>query len=63
MKGILELKKEGGNISGITYWGTGDDHSWRGQQKPLLFSMMGIPKPAYYKVLQAYEDSGYTIQQ
>ena len=63
MKGILELIKDGGNISGITYWGTGDDHSWRGSQKPLLFSMMGIPKPAYYKVLQAYEDAGYTIQQ
>ncbi len=63
MKGILELKKDGGNITGITYWGTGDDRSWRGDQTPLLFSMMGIPKPAYYKVLQAYVDSDYTIQQ
>ncbi len=63
MKGILELKKEGGNISGITYWGMGDDRSWRGSQKPLLFSSLGIPKPAYYKVLQAYVDAGYTIEE
>ena len=63
MKGILELKKEGGNISAITYWGMGDDHSWRGDRTPLLFSMPGIAKPAYYKVLQAYVDAGYTIQE
>ena len=63
MKGLLELKKNGGNITGITYWGMGDDRSWRGSQKPLLFSMLGIPKPAYYKVLQAYVDAGYTIQE
>ena len=63
MKGLLDLKKAGGNISGITYWGMGDDRSWRGSQKPLLFSMLGIPKPAYYKVLQAYVDAGYTIQE
>ena len=63
MKGLLELKKDGGNISGITYWGMGDDRSWRGDQNPLLFSMLGIPKPAYYKVLQAYVDAGYAIQE
>ena len=63
MKGILELKKDGGNITGITYWGMGDDRSWRGDQTPLLFSMPGIAKPAYYKVLQAYVDAGYAIQE
>ena len=62
MKGILELKKNGGNITGITYWGLGDDHSWRSSQNPLLFSMPGIAKPAYYQVLQAYTDAGYEIQ-
>ena len=63
MKGILELKKEGGDISGITYWGLADDRSWRGEQNPLLFTIPGVPKPAYSKVLQAYVDAGYTIQQ
>ena len=63
MKGLLELKKDGGNITGITYWGRGDDHSWRSDGTPLLFSMPGKPKEAYYKVLQAYVDSGYTIQE
>ena len=62
MKGILELKKDGGNISGITFWGMGDDRSWRKEGKPLLFSIPGVVKPAYYKVLQAYVDAGYEIQ-
>lgn len=62
MKGLLELKKDGGNITGITYWGMGDDRSWRKEGKPLLFSIPGIAKPAYYKVLQAYVDAGYEIQ-
>ena len=63
MKGLLELKKDGGNITGMTYWGMGDDRSWRKEGSPLLFSMPGIAKPAYYKVLQAYVDAGYTIQE
>ncbi len=63
MTGILALRKEGGNISGITYWGMGDDRSWRSKQSPLMFSMPGIAKPAYYKTLQAYVDAGYTIQE
>lgn len=62
MSGILDLRKEGGKITGITYWGMGDDRSWRGNQKPLLFSMPGIAKPAYYKVIQAYLDAGYEIK-
>ncbi len=63
LKGILELKQAGGNLSGITFWGMGDDRSWRSSGKPLLFSMAGIAKPAYYKALQAYVDSGFEIQE
>ena len=61
MKALLELKKEGRDISGITYWGMSDYTSWRSENSPLLFTMPGKPKEGYYKVLQAYEDSGYTM--
>ncbi|MBQ3028278.1 MAG: endo-1,4-beta-xylanase, partial [Lachnospiraceae bacterium] len=65
MKGILELKQgeNGDKISGITYWGMGDDRSWRKEGSPLLFSLPGVAKPAYYKVLQAYVDAGLSIQE
>lgn len=63
MTTILELKKEGRDISGITYWGMSDYNSWRSKDNPLLFSIAGRPKEGYYKVLQAYVDSGYTIQE
>lgn len=63
MEGLLALKKDYDNFTGITYWGRGDNMSWRGDQNPLLFSMPGKPKSAYYKVLQAYVDSGYTIEE
>ncbi len=62
MSYLLEIKKNGGNITGLTYWGLGDSNSWRGNQTPLLFSAPGKPKDAYYKVIQAYEDAGFTIQ-
>lgn len=56
MSYLLEIKKNGGKIIGITCWGVGDSNSWRGQQTPLLFSSPGKPKGAYFKVIQAYED-------
>lgn len=57
MTAILDLKKNGGNISSITLWGICDINSWRSENKPLLFSTMKQPKDAYYQVLQAYYDS------
>ncbi len=62
MSYLLEIKKNGGNITGLTYWGLGDSNSWRGSQSPLLFSAPGKPKNAYYKVIQAYEDAGYAVE-
>jgi len=62
MAGILELKKAGGNITCITYWGLSDTTSWRGSQTPLLFTMPSKPKAAYYQVIQAYVDAGYAIE-
>ena len=61
MTGLLEIKKNGGKLTGITYWGLGDSNSWRKSQTPLLFSAPGKPKNAYYKVLQAFTDAGYSI--
>lgn len=63
MEGLLALKKDYDNLTGITYWGRGDNMSWRGGDKPLLFSIPGKPKTAYYRVLQAYVDAGYTIKE
>lgn len=59
---LLDIKKNGGKITGLTYWGLGDSNSWRGGQKPLLFSAPGKPKDVYYKVIQAYEDAGFTVE-
>lgn len=63
MKGLLELKKEGGNVTGITYWGMSDSQSWRSEKTPLLFSTPGEKKSAYYSVLKAYIDAGYIIEE
>lgn len=63
MKGLLEIKQNGGNITGITWWGLADICSWRGDEKPLMFKTMKTPKLAYYKVLDAYVDAGlYTAE-
>lgn len=56
MKNILTIKKSGGKITGITYWGLSDDVTWIKGERPLLFSSLGVPKAAYYKVLDAYNE-------
>ena len=61
MSYLLELQKNGGKITGLTFWGLGDSNSWRGDRNPLLFSAPGKPKEVYYKVLQAYSDAGYPL--
>ncbi|MBQ8845631.1 MAG: endo-1,4-beta-xylanase [Lachnospiraceae bacterium] len=58
MKRILQLKKEGANITGITLWGFADTNSWRSDEKPLLYKTYKTPKASYYKVLEAYVDAG-----
>ena len=60
MKAILDEKKMGANITALVWWGQSDDHSWR-DDKPLLYSNRDTKKPAYNAVLQAYFDSGYTM--
>lgn len=53
MMDVLELKKAGGNISGITFWEMADMDI---ETKPYLFDKPGRPKEVYYRVLQAYQE-------
>lgn len=55
---ILSVKKAGGNITGITWWGLYDSVSWR-DDNPLLFSTLNTPKASYNSALQAYKNAGY----
>ncbi len=61
MKRLLNLKKEGAAITGITYWGLGDNVSWRPGENALLFSTIDKPKKGYFEVLRAYTDAGFTV--
>ena len=61
MSNILKVKKNGGNITGITFWGISDDVTWIKDATPLLFSTLGVAKYAYYRVLEAYKDAGYSV--
>ncbi len=67
-KNINSLKKNGGKITSITWWGLSDQVTWINNAKPLLFSTPTSKKPAYDKVIQAYTEtfgaptSGYTPQ-
>lgn len=57
---IINAKKAGANITSITFWGVSDSNSWIGDKNPLLFSNIYTPKAAYYSVLKAYTDAGYS---
>ena len=59
--GILDCKKAGGKITGITLWGMYDGMSWRSSQSPLLFSNLTTPKQSYNSVLKAFSDAGYSV--
>ncbi len=59
MEDVLDLKKAGGNITGITFWGMADQGM---EAKPYLFEEPGRPKKAYYKVLQTYLDAGFKAE-
>lgn len=56
-KKINALKKNGGKITGVTWWGLSDQVTWIKDARPLLFSNPTTPKSAYYKVLQAYTET------
>lgn len=60
MKNVLRIKKAGGNITGLTWWGISDQVTWIKGERPLLFSYLNVPKSSYYNVIQAYKDAGFT---
>ncbi len=59
---LLEVKKNGGNITVINMWGIGDHNSWLPHYTPLMFKNYDVPKDAYYAVLQAYLDAGFKVK-
>ncbi len=58
MADMLKLKRAGGNITGITFWGMVDSTLSEKEYQPLLFHNPLEPKNAYYRMLQAYVDRG-----
>ncbi|SDB23538.1 endo-1,4-beta-xylanase [Pseudobutyrivibrio sp. YE44] len=57
LKQVNGAKKNGGKITGITWWGLSDQTTWINNSKPLLFSTPGNPKQSYYKAIQAYTET------
>ena len=60
---LLRLKREGADISGVTFWGVTDSDTWlRGFRRvdsyPLLFSGDMRTKPAFDAVLETVQASG-----
>lgn len=53
MRMLREKKNAGAKITSVTFWGLHDSVSWRASGKPLLFSQLGVKKPAYDSVIQA----------
>jgi endo-1,4-beta-xylanase len=55
-KKINAAKKNGGKITGVTWWGLSDQTTWISNSAPLLFSRPGVTKQSYNKVIQAYTE-------
>ncbi len=55
-KNINTAKKNGGNISCITWWGPSDAETWLTGEKPLIWSNIGVNKSSYDQVVKAYTD-------
>jgi len=62
MTDVLEAKKAGAKITGITLWEPADNVAGSRDYKPTMFYTPGEPKDVYYKVLQVYLDAGYTVK-
>ena len=60
MKGLVTYKKEGGNITGVTFWGLSDAVTWRFGKSALLYGQsINDPKKSLYAVFaaaQTYND-------
>ncbi len=54
---LVTKKKNGVNITGVTFWGLCDSNSWRRSGKPLLFSAVFSPKPVFYEVIETAKNA------
>ncbi len=50
---LLTEKDSGAKITGIIWWGPSDNHSWRRDGVPLLFSEYWKPKDHYYQAIDS----------
>lgn len=50
---LMTQKDSGAKITGVTWWGLSDNHSWRGDGIPLLFSEYWKAKEHYFQVIDA----------
>lgn len=54
MKGLVDFRKAGGNITGVTFWGLSDAVTWRFGQSALLYgTSIKDPKKSLYAVYSA----------
>ena len=59
---LLEIKKNGGDISAVTTWGIAENSHIRKHTKQVLFSNYDTPKDVYYEILQTYLDEGFEVE-
>lgn len=50
---LMTQKDSGAKITGIVWWGPSDNHSWRSEGVPLLFSEYWKAKEHYFQVIDA----------
>ena len=50
---LLTEKDSGAKLTGVTWWGPSDDHSWRRDGVPLLFSEYWKAKEHYFLAIDA----------
>ena len=50
---LMTEKDSGAKITGIVWWGPSDNHSWRSEGAPLLFSEYWKAKEHYFQVMDA----------
>lgn len=59
MKGLVDFRKDGAAITGVTFWGLSDSVSWRYGQKALLYGeSIKDPHKALYAVYSAAQTWG-----
>lgn len=61
MNAICDVRRDGGKITAVVFWGITDATSWRSSRVPLLFDADYQAKPAFYSITEnvAEFDGGY----